>query len=138
MSRPTGIAPTRFVPDQEQKTPNMSGTTKFYHGSIHDATSIRNQGFAPNKGPVYISRDKKAAEDAIGNNRYEIREEIARDVGIIKGEMPTEIWNRLHDEGHLETWEYEYGWDYIGSEQTKVKTPEGIMEVNKWLKKQEQ
>jgi len=116
----------------------MSETTKFYHGSIHNATRIWNQGFDPNRGTVYISRDKKAAEDAVSNNRYEIEEGIARDVGIIEGEMPTEIWNKLHDEGHLETWEYEYGWGYVGGEQTKVKTPEGIMEVNQWLKKQQQ
>jgi len=115
----------------------MSETTKFYHGSIHDATHIREQGFTSCRGTVYISRDRKGAENAISNNRYEIREEIARDVGIIEGEMPTEIWNGLHDEGHLETWEYEYGWGYVGSEQTKVKTSEGIMEVNKWLKKQQ-
>src|SRR5205085_8826379 len=57
-----------------------------FHGSINDASTIASEGLDPARGTAFVSRDLEAAMDAIGPNRYEVANGLARDPGIIQSQ----------------------------------------------------
>ncbi len=66
-----------------------------YHASINNATVIREFGLDPEKLPAWVTRDIRAAQDAISNNRYDVQQGLARDPGIIESRIPKEDFDRL-------------------------------------------
>ncbi len=74
--------------------PNNRGFVMVYHGSINDATQIRATGLDPSKGPTWVTRDPAAALNAIGGDRYDVSQGLARDAGIITSRIPTDLFNQ--------------------------------------------
>lgn len=65
-----------------------------YHASINDTRRIRANGLDPTKGPTWVTRDLRAAQDAISRNRYEVREGLAKDPGLVIAKIPTALFNK--------------------------------------------
>ena len=75
-------------------TAKAEDTVSVFHGSINDATAIRANGLSAQRGTAFVSRDLKAAQDAIGKARYEVDQGAARDIGIIESRIPRADFDR--------------------------------------------
>jgi RHS repeat-associated protein len=113
--------------------PGSGNTVSVYHGSINDASSIRANGFDPKRGAPYVSTDVRAAQDAIGPNRLEISNGLAKDPGIIKSQIP-----RAEFEQVMKPLERPYTGFYpnnLNSTEIILRTPESIELFNLYIVK---
>ncbi|MEM9385020.1 MAG: FG-GAP-like repeat-containing protein [Pseudomonadota bacterium] len=91
------IKPIRLLDKIEDRIPGKGApdvpddTVSVFHGSINDATKIRNQGLDPARKPTFVTRDRRAAESAVGPNRVE----QVTDSGIIESRIPRSDFVRV-------------------------------------------
>lgn len=62
-----------------------------YHGSINDASAIARGGLDPARTPTWVSRDIRAARDAISPQRVDAQ----RDPGIIESRIPRAEYEKV-------------------------------------------
>jgi RHS repeat-associated protein len=99
-----------------------------YHGSVRDATSIRANGLDPSRGSTWVSRDRRAAENATTSPPRQPGE--VGDSGIIESRIPRAEYERM-----LASSERDYpGWssDLPGSSEIVLRTPEQIELFNRY------
>jgi hypothetical protein len=62
-----------------------------YHGSINEATAVARGGLDPGRTPTWVSRDIRAAQDAISPRRVD----PMRDPGIIESRVPRDEFDKV-------------------------------------------
>lgn len=95
ITRPLAISETPSAPAGSRLAAEGAGDfVSVFHGSLHDSTSILENGLDASRAPTWASRDIGAARDAIGPGRIAV-EGPGRDPGIIESRIPRSEFDQV-------------------------------------------
>lgn len=95
-----------------------------YRGSINHYSDIMKNGLDPSRGRVFVTRDIKAAENAIGPYRYEVSQGSAADTGIVHSRIPKPLF-----EEYFAPWERPYPYGFGAGQGIKLDSTEIPLEL---------
>jgi RHS repeat-associated protein len=106
------------------------GVVPVYHGSVSHATKILDEGLDPSKLPVWVSRDRDAAADAISPGRV-VRPDEGHDRGIIVSLIPQGEYEKFIAVGEQR---YDgFNGTLKGTTEILLRTPEQVGIFNKYM-----